>query len=51
MGYLFMTLVYSSRGLCPIYHSSLDKPMFDGETSLVDFIVEDKDTEMFSLFQ
>ena len=51
MGYLFMTLVYSGRGLQPIYHSSLDKPMFDGETSLVDFITEDQETGIYTAFE
>ena len=51
MGYLFMTLVYSGRGLRPIYNSSLDKPMFDGETSLIDFITEDQETRIYSVFE
>ncbi len=48
VGYLYKTLAYSGRGLAPV--SSLDKPLFDGEATLLDFITEDQETGIYSVF-
>lgn len=51
MSYLFTTLACVGRGLRPIRHSSLDKPMFDGEATLADFITGDEETGIYTVFE
>lgn len=49
--YLFRTLELSGRGLRCFRTCSLDKPMFDGEVTLIDYVVQDSETREFRLFE
>ncbi len=49
--YLFRTLELSGRGLRYFRTCSLDKPLFDGETTIIDYVVQDSQTNEFYLFE
>lgn len=46
--YLFRTLELSGRGLRYFRTCSLDKQMFDGEVTLIDFLVKEENNEVFT---
>lgn len=49
--YLFRTLELSGRGLRYFRTCSLDTPLFDGETTIIDYVVQDTETQEFHLFE
>ena len=41
LGYLFKTLEYSARGICPLQKYSLDDPVGDGSTTRIDYVIQE----------
>jgi hypothetical protein len=49
--YLFRTLELSARGLQYFRVCSLDTPLFDGETTIIDYVFQDIETKECHLFE
>ncbi|MFA6416430.1 MAG: hypothetical protein WCW56_03000 [Candidatus Paceibacterota bacterium] len=41
LGYLYRTLEYAGRGLCPLQKFSFDDPILDGQKTRIDYFIHD----------